>query len=59
MDTTEIDRVFQELVNDNALMDKIKVDRKKRYVYRNPQVQATGLAKKLEVLYLCGRLKAI
>jgi hypothetical protein len=57
MGTKEIDRVFNEVIQDNALMDSIGVDRKMRYKFRNPEKQPITLAKKLEILYKCNRIK--
>jgi hypothetical protein len=59
MGTKEIDRVFNELIQDNAQMDAIGVDRKLRYKFRNPEKQPISLAKKLEILYKCNRLTLV
>jgi len=59
METTEIDRVFNELIHDNAQMDAIGIDRKLRYKFRNPEKQPITLAKKLEILYKCNRLQLV
>lgn len=56
MTENEIQQAFIESVNDPELMKRIGAGRKQVYKWRHPENQSTSLAKKLEVLYLCGKI---
>jgi len=56
MTEAQVNEIFNELIQNVAQMEKVGVDRKLRYIYKNPGQRPTTFAKKLELLYKCDKL---